>query len=51
MARFKYIDVAKKTRAVICMITWGMVLGALVSPIEVARGQIITKLDLQFVTT
>ena len=31
------------------MKTWGVVLGAIFSPIEVARGPIITKLELVFV--
>ena len=48
MEGFTYIYIAIKTRAFICMITWGMVLGDIVSPIEVARSPIITKLALQF---
>ena len=43
-----YIDVARKTREVLCMITWGMLLGAKVLPIDMARAPIITKSSLQF---
>ena len=40
---FTYIGAARETRAVLCMIPLGMVLGDIVNPIEVARGPIITK--------
>ena len=48
---FTYIDVDKESREFVCMIAWGMVLGDIVRPIEVARVQIITKLALGFAAT
>ena len=48
---FTYIDVDIETRTVLCIIIWGVVLGATVIPIEVVRGPIIPKLAFPFAAT
>ena len=48
---FENIDISSKTWAVIGKINGGMVLCTIVSPIEVARVPIKTKLSLRFATS
>ena len=48
---FEYIDISSEKWAVISMINGGMMICAIVSPIEVTRGPIKTKISLQFATS
>ena len=45
---FEYIEIFRKKWLVSCMINWWVLLCAIVSPIEVARVPIKSKLALQF---
>ena len=48
---FEIIDISSKLGSAIGMINGGVVLCTIVSPIEVARGPIKSKLSLSFVTS